>query len=345
MSIDRSPLSRTCGVVTSICALAFVTGSAPADADLLPFTSAFARVIVGAAGVATSQDEQNPTNVGAASSATVNRSTNGIDGSTADGSASAVANFGTLGVGGSGSALTPSGSPIAGASNAVAAFAFWDDFLTAIPNAGSLLVPGAPVSATLTLGLDFTNSLLALDNANAFFSYDLSASLSLIDPVTGVRSNSIVLDDCFVSDPDLPNGCDVGAHVIGIPGNTSGSLATRIAPIALSLAILEPFELTVNLGFNGQCNAGPDDSAVSSCTFDGDALHTSTATLQPLGDFTLVAASGHDYAAAATPPSSGSVPEPGSLALVVSALLPAVLSWRRRSRHTRSAQPPSRNAG
>ncbi|HXU67453.1 MAG TPA: hypothetical protein VN707_08840, partial [Casimicrobiaceae bacterium] len=73
MRIDLSRAGRTC--LASAFALAFATRSAPAHAELLPFTSAFARVIVGAAGVATSQDEQNPTNVGAASSATVNRST------------------------------------------------------------------------------------------------------------------------------------------------------------------------------------------------------------------------------------------------------------------------------
>jgi hypothetical protein len=114
--------------------------------------------------------------------------------------------------------------------------------------------------------------------------------------------------------------------------------------IARPLAILQPFELSVSLSFNGQCTPGPSDSVVSSCTLDGNALHTSTATLQPLGDFTLVAASGHDYSLSVTPP-AGSVPEPGSLALLVSTLLPVAWSWRDRRKREPGVQPPSRNAG
>src|SRR6185437_7035672 len=164
------------------------------------------------------------------------------------------------------------------------------------------------VTANLTLGLDFENSLLALDNATGFFSYELSALLVTIDPVTGVRTSfDTLLDDCFVADPDL-NSCGIGSQRIGIPGNTSGQpLSVQLAPVALSVAILQPFELSVSLDFNGQCTAAPDDTAVSSCSFDGNALHTSTATLQPLGDFTLVAASGHDYSQPTTTP-PGSVP-------------------------------------
>lgn len=337
--------SRTCACITSVCALVLATASGAACADMIPFTSAFARVIVGAAGVATSQDEQNPTNVGGASSASVNRNATGIDGSTAEASSTAIANFGTLGVGGSGSGLAPPNSGIAGAAGSVLATAFWDDFLTATPNAGSLLVPGAPVTATLTLGLDFENSLLALNNAHGVFAYELFASIVFTDPVTGMQSSRTLLDDCLVSsDADFADFCQGGAGRIDIPGNTNGELAIQLAPIALPLAILQPFELSVSLTFNGQCTAGPSDSAVSTCTFDGNALHTSTTTLQPLGDFTLISASGHDYSLSVTPP-SGSVPEPGSLALVVSALLPAALSLRRRGKREPGVQPPSRNAG
>jgi len=120
----------------------------------------------------------------------------------------------------------------------------------------------------------------------------------------------------------------VGSNRIGIPGDTDGPLAVQLAPVSLPLAILQPFELGVGLFVEGECNVGPNDTAISSCSFDGDALHTSTATLQPLGDFTLVAASGHDYSAPVTPPASA--PEPGTLALVVSGLVPAALSLRRR---------------
>jgi hypothetical protein len=329
----------------SVCALVLATASGSACADMIPFTSAFARVIVGAAGIATSQDEQSPTNVDGPSSASVNRNATGIDGSTAEASSTAVANFGTLGVGGSGSGLAPPDSAIAGAASSVLAVAFWDDFLTATPNAGSLLAPGAPVTATFTLGLDFQNSLLALNNANGSFAYQLFASIAFTDPVTGIQSSQTLLDDCLVSsDEDFAKFCFGGAGRIDIPGNTNGELAIQLAPITLPLAILQPFELSVSLSFNGQCTAGPSDSADSTCTFDGNALHTSTTTLQPLGDFRLISASGHDYSLSLAPP-SGSVPEPGSLALIVGAFLPAALSLRRRGKREPGVQPPSRNAG
>ena len=312
----------------SIFVLVLTTGPRAAYADMIPTTSVDVQVVGGATG-GNFEDQQNPTNVNGPSSASVTRDAAGSDGSTGGASATAFADFGTLGVDGSGSGLTPPATPAAGASGSVLASAFWDDFLTALPNAGSLLVPGAPVTASLTLDLDFENSLLALNNALGFFSYELSAVLVPIDPVTGVRSTSdTVLDDCFVVDPDF-NPCTVGSQVIDIPGNTNGQpLSVQFATVALPLAILQPFELAVSLAFNGQCTAGPNDTAVSSCTFDGDALHTSTTTLRPLGDFTLVAASGHDYSAPVTPP--GSAPEPGTLALIVSGLVPAALSLRRR---------------
>ncbi|HLX30866.1 MAG TPA: PEP-CTERM sorting domain-containing protein [Casimicrobiaceae bacterium] len=220
---------------------------------------------------------------------------------------------------------------------------FWDDFLTGVPNPDSLLVPGAPVTATLTLDLHFENSLLAINNAAGWFSYELFAGIVTIDPVTGARLDSTtVLDDCLIVDPD-PNhrSCSVGSQIVDIPANTSGQpLSLQFAPIALPIAIGQPFELGAGLSFEGECNVGPNDTAISSCSFDGDALHTSVATLQPLGDFTLDAASGHDYSVpVSTPP--GSVPEPGSLALIVSGLAAAVLSLGRRKKVPAAFRPAS----
>ena len=51
MRSDLSRSSRTCACVTSVCALVLAAGPGSACADMIPFTSAFARVIVGAAGV------------------------------------------------------------------------------------------------------------------------------------------------------------------------------------------------------------------------------------------------------------------------------------------------------
>ncbi len=344
IGMHRSRFSGTCVRVTSICALAVGFTSGFANADMAPTTGVGVQVIVGATDVTTSQNQQfPPPNVNTPSSAFVSGDINGSDGSTAGASAAAFADFGTLGVSATGGGSTPPGNSRSVGSASTLASAFWDDFLTAIPNPDSLLVPGAPVTATLTLDLHFDNSLLAINNANGGFAYDLFAGIVSIDPVTGVQSSSTLFDDCFVLGDSPFDFCDVGSTRIDMPGNTNGPLTLQLAPITLPLAILQPFELGVGLFVEGQCGAGPNDTAISSCSFGADALHTSTATLQPLGDFTLVAASGHDYSLSVTPP-SGSVPEPGSLALVVSALLPAALSLRRRQRE-RAGHPPSRNAG
>jgi hypothetical protein len=318
---------RVCVASASVFILA--AGSGTVYADMTPLTGVDVQVVGGATG-GNFQDQQNSTNVDAPSLASVSKGVAGGDGSTAGASAAAFADFGTLGVGGTAGGAVPPATPAGVASGAALASAFWDDFLTAFPNPGSLLVPGTSVTADLSLGLDFQNSTLAINNANSFFAYELFAGIVLRDPVTGVQSSSTVLDDCFVfNDPDF-NLCGRGSNRIDIPGNTNGQpLNIQFAPIALSLAILQPFELGVGLTFDGQCNTGPNDTAISSCSLDGDALHTSITTLQPLGGFTLVAASGHDYSLPITTP-PGSVPEPGTLALIVSGLAPAALSLRAR---------------
>lgn len=331
MRIDLSRFSSNRGLASSICVFVLAAGSGAAHADMTPTTGVNVQVIVGATDATTSQDQPSITNANAPSSASVNRNVAGSDGSTGGASAAAFADFGTLGVSGTGGGSTPPAMTRADGFGAALASAFWDDFLTAVPNPDSLLVPGAPVTATLTLDLHFDNSLLALNNATGFFNYEIFAGLVPIDPVTGARSDSItLLDDCLVVDPDH-RSCTVGSQLVDIPGNTNGQpLTIQFAPIDLPIAIGQPFELGVGLSFEGQCSAGPNDTAISSCSFGGDALHTSTTTLQPVGDFTLVAASGHDYASPTPPP--GSIPEPGTLALIACGLVPVALSLRRQRR-------------
>lgn len=325
MRIHRSRFSSA-----SVCALVWIMLSGVASADMTPTTGVGVQVIVGATDVTTSQHQEfPPPNVGTSSSASVSGNANGSDGSTAGGSASAFADFGTLGVSGSGGGSTPPGNSRSVGSVSTLASAFWDDFLTAVPNPDSLLVPGAPVTATLTLDLHFDNSLLAINNASGGFAYDLFAGIVSTDPVTGVQSSSTLFDDCFVLGDSFSDFCDVGSNRVGMPGNTDGPLSVHLAPVSLPLAILQPFELGVGLFMQGQCSAGPNDTAISSCSFDADALHTSTTTLQPQGDFTLVAASGHDYSTV-TPPPQG-VPEPGTSALLACALAVLALSLRRAS--------------
>lgn len=331
MRMHRSRFCSTCVQATWVCALALGLNSGAANADMAPTTGVSVQVIVGATDVPTSQDQQfPPPNVDTSSSASVSGSANGSEGSTAGASAAAFADFGTLGVSATGGGSTPPANSRSGASASTLASAFWDDFLTAIPNPDSLLVPGAPVTATLTLDLHFDNSILAINNADGGFSYELFAGIVSTDPVTGVQSSSTLFDDCFVLGDAGFDFCDVGSTRIDMPGNTDGPLMLELAPVALPLAILQPFELGVGLSVEGQCGAGPNDTAISSCSFDADAFHTSTTTLQPQGDFTLVAASGHDYSLPVTTP-PGNLPEPGSLVLVFTGLLPVAL-WSRRRR-------------
>lgn len=322
-----------CAGATSFCALMAAAESGSAYANTVPSTTAQV-MVEGGATDGNFGDQQSFTNLDAPSLASTSKVITGSDGSIAGASATAFADFGTLGVRGSaGSSAALASSRAVGSASAVAS-ASWGDFLTAIPNPGSLLVPGTSVTATLTLGLDFQNSLLALNNAQGGFAYELFAGIVFTDPITGAQSSLTALDDCFaVGDFDF-QFCGVGSTHIGIPGNTSGPLAVQLAPIALPLAILQPFELGVGLTFDGQCNAGPGFDVISSCTFDGDALHTSTATLHPLGDFTLVAASGHDYAST-TPTPTGNVAEPATLALIGCGLAPMLLSSRLRRRKGR----------
>jgi hypothetical protein len=331
MKMHRARFGSMCAQAMSVCALAFALNSGAATADMTPTTGVNVQIIGGVTDVPTFLDQQfPPPNVDASSLASVSRSANGSDGSTVGASATAFADFGTLGVSASGGGSTPPANSRSVSSASTLASAFWDDFLTAIPNPDSLLVPGAPVSATLTLDLRFDNSILAINNAQGEFAYDLFAGIVSTDPVTGVQSSSTLFDDCFVVGDSAFDFCDVGSNRIDVPGNTDGPLTVQLAPVSLPLAILQPFELGVGLFVEGQCNAGPNDTAISSCSFDADAFHTSTATLQPQGDFTLVAASGHDYSAITTPP--GSVPEPGTLALIGGALVPLALSRRRQRR-------------
>ena len=320
MSIRSRYFTRICVWAAGLCGLVLI--AAPGMAT--PVTGATVLVNTGGTGGAYS-DTSTVTTPGASSaaSASVGAATVGADGSHADASGAAFANFGTLGVAGSGNALTPPATPTTGVASDALASAFWDDALTPVPIAGSGLASGTQVIADLNLDLRFTNALFAFNNGTGFFHYEMVVAVGA----------TVVLSACLVTDPgniefialNCPDG--VQSTIVGIPANNNDPLTIQLASIALPLTILQPFELSASLVFDGQCTSGPNDTQFSSCVFDGDALHTSNAFLQPLGDFTLVAASGHDYSLPAPP---NGAPESGSLALMIAALVPAALSLRRR---------------
>lgn len=94
-------------------------------------------------------------------------------------------------------------------------------------------------------------------------------------------------------------------------------------------------EIGQTFAFNGQlqvvATAGSfaaEDGAFASSSVTSDASHTGQFFLQPLGDFTLVTASGHDYSPTGVP--SSSAPQPTAAMLV--GLGAAILAVLRRPR-------------
>jgi hypothetical protein len=240
------------------------------------------------------------------------------DGSHANASGAAFADFGNLGVAVGGTGTTPP-LPLGGVSTIAETKALWDDTITPM---GVFLPAGTPVTADLLLNLNFANVAQTFNAAMRGMSYELNAIITQGHATT-------LVDDCFTINANSLF-CDPGSQRFGIPGNTDpGGITLELAPIPLSLAIDQPFELMVSLVGHGEAQSPDSDTFVGAYNFSGDALDTSEAFLQPLGDFTLVSESGHDY----SPGAVNGVPEPSSLALLFAGLLSAV-RWRRSARST-----------
>jgi len=245
-----------------------------------------------------------------------------VDGSHASASNAAFADFGTLGVGVAGVGLTPANSRV-GVSSIAFASAAWDDTFT--PR-DFFLPAGTPVTANLILNLHFANVAQTLNARILGMNYDLEANITQ-GPGSRHPVTSTLVDDCFSID-FRGAFCTSGSHRFRIPGNTDPEgITLELAPILLSLAIDQPFELGVQLDANAEGLTRDRSAIVGAYNFSGDALDTSEAFLQPLQAFNLVSESGHDY----SPPSGHRVPEPSSLALLFAGLLSAV-RWRRSAR-------------
>jgi hypothetical protein len=234
-------------------------------------------------------------------------------------SAIAAADFGALGIIGNTAGLAPP-APGSGVDGSALAEAQWTDVFTPIANPGSGLVAGAPASTQVQLSIPFLTSLFA-DNASASFDYRLA--LVRVDPVT--QASTVLLDDCFTSDVDTEN-C-FGATIIGVPGNLGPPAVVDLITLALPVFIEQPFVL--NGVMSVSASGGTLGDVGGNFTASVDSLDPQQTFLTPVGDFSLVSGSGHDYSVAGPPPGPPtSVPESPMLPMVIFGLAAAWMCGR-----------------
>ncbi len=213
-----------------------------------------------------------------------------LDFGAASASATAIADFGALRLDAATSASAV-GDPIRGAGSTSAAVIMegaWTDYIS-VPPKLPLLRPGDPVqvAASLTLAGVSVSPPTIVHNGNVF-GYALYQAATLVTQSTETLSALVVcvatsdLGDCstivppIAPPPLVPFEHEEAATVNLIVGETY-TLTTRLS-------------ITANAAATGFL---PDGSAGISLT--ADASNSAHTYLQPLGDFTIVSASGHDY--------------------------------------------------
>jgi hypothetical protein len=122
----------------------------------------------------------------------------------------------------------------------------------------------------------------------------------------------------------VPAGCSFGDGVfpVGGPPLPFQTTSTFTADLVIGqiYALIGVLNIFVDANASVADLLGSPDSTAS-FTASLDALHTGHTFLDPLGDFSIVSASGHDYSSLAGPPGGPpSVPGPGSAALLTTGL-------------------------
>lgn len=217
-------------------------------------------------------------------------------------SASGFADFGTLGALAQAQTLVAaSSSDLQGVGAASVAFmsASWTEYFTPT---SSVLPAGTRVRTRGSIGIegvtDAEGSTAGVTGA-IFSSFEFGAALSDVD-----NALSPLLGLCVTDEPEPTPGCTL------FPSNVP-FLFERSVEFVVTIG--EQFGITGALAAEAIANASavqPGDGATSFLL--ADAFRTANFYFQPLDDFTLVAASGHDY----SPPTPTAVPEPGSLTLL-----------------------------
>lgn len=227
-------------------------------------------------------------------------------------SVSGFADFGHLGV--LAEADTQAMTAGSGSLSALASASFTEPLTVT----SSTLAPGTIVTAMAVVGMDgiaqVSGGTLSPEPRQAVTSAQWNFFASMRDLSNPTNSVSICLDSLVACDP---------------PGGLLGP--------NVPFEVTEPFVFTFEVGetptIEGQLLAGATagsaalgDGAFASQSVTSFAFHTANFYLQPLDDFTLVSASGHDYSL----PASTSVPEPNSVLLVAGALSALLVVRRRR---------------
>jgi hypothetical protein len=227
----------------------------------------------------------------------------------ADGSARATASFGTLGAYASGDGFAGNG----GSANAfVTAQSSWTDFITATSSA---IPNGTMVPLKVTVALE-GETVLHKSLGNGAIAAVLDSGLfTFTGDAPSPGNETLVVYLCATTDPSsniTPPDCDAALANVFLSSETSSTADLVVGQT-----------LGFSGGFTVVSSASVSTLGLDTVSATADGSNTSRIYLEPLADFSLTTASGHDY----TRP----VPEQSSLALGAISLVALWLLHRRNS--------------
>jgi hypothetical protein len=238
-----------------------------------------------------------------------------LGGANNNASVSGVADFGHLGV----LAEVDTQAMTGGLGNlsALTSASFTEPLMVTSPT----LAPGTIVKAMAVVGMDgiaeVSGGALSPDPGGAVTSAQWSFFASMQDLNNPINSLSVCLDSLVQCDPTDPSSL-LGPNV---PFEVT-------KPFVFTFVVGETPVIVGQLLVVASAAASAfEDGAFASESVTSFAFHTANFYLQPLDDFTLVSASGHDYSLPVS-----TAPEPNSVLLVAGALSALLIVRRRGSR-------------